>query len=107
MKKTLGLLVFLLSFSVVYGQEICDNGIDDDADGLIDLNDPDCVCSSAIISSLIPNPSFEDMDCCPTSYSQLNCASIWSQATSATSDYFNCGYNFGAATAAGISTPGS
>jgi hypothetical protein len=24
--------------------EICNNGIDDDNDGLIDLNDPDCDC---------------------------------------------------------------
>ena len=24
--------------------EICDNALDDDGDGLIDLNDPDCDC---------------------------------------------------------------
>lgn len=86
--------------------EICDNGLDDDSDGLIDLNDPDCNCSgfssTTTVPSLIPNADFEQMNCCPTGYSQVNCATGWVQATSATSDYFNCGYNFGAASAAGI-----
>jgi hypothetical protein len=34
-----GLLFSTLSFA----QEICDNGVDDDGDGLIDCLDPDCV----------------------------------------------------------------
>ena len=98
-------LFFALS---LFSQEICNNGIDDDGDGLIDLNDTaDCSCShsSTTPSSLIPNPSFEDHSCCPSSYSQLSCADTWIQATDATSDYFNCGYNFGAATNAGLDTP--
>ncbi len=79
---------------LMHAQEICNNGIDDDSDGLLDLNDTtDCVCSAIIggggqVTSLLPNPSFEDYDCVPTSFSQLNCASIWEQATAATSDYF-------------------
>ena len=56
--------------------EICDNAIDDDLDGLIDLNDPDCTCESTEPVSLIPNPSFEDLDCCPDNRSQLNCATF-------------------------------
>ncbi|HHM20868.1 MAG TPA: hypothetical protein ENJ20_02490, partial [Bacteroidetes bacterium] len=28
------------------GTEICDNGLDDDGDGLVDLDDPDCQCST-------------------------------------------------------------
>lgn len=99
-------MLFTLFSFAVSAQEICDNGIDDDGDGLVDLNDSDCDCagfaSTSTIPSLIPNSSFEDHSCCPTSYSQLNCADTWQQATSATSDYFNCGYNFGAATNAGI-----
>lgn len=100
--------MFLFSVNS-FGQEICNNGIDDDADGLVDLNDnADCVCSPATGSapSLIPNPSFEAMNCCPSTYSQLNCATGWVQASDATSDYFNtCGYQFPAATAAGIGPP--
>ena len=49
--------------------EICDNAIDDDLDGLIDLNDPDCDCQIIEPVSLIPNPSFEDYTCCPNSVS--------------------------------------
>ena len=73
-------------------QEICNNAIDDDTDGLIDLNDTtDCSCSAVFggeVNSLLPNPSFEDYDCIPTTYSELSCADTWEQATDATSDYF-------------------
>jgi hypothetical protein len=91
------LFAFLILFScsfAVYGQEDCTNSVDDDGDGLIDLNDPDCNCTGfgAEISSLIPNPSFEDRTCCPSSFSQLTCANDWAQASDATSDYFHsCG----------------
>lgn len=74
-------------------EEVCDNGIDDDADDLIDLNDPDCSCASAAPFSLIPNPSFEDKSCCPNSNSQLDCADTWIQASAATTDYMHtCGW---------------
>lgn len=73
--------------------EICENAKDDDADGLIDLNDPDCACPEAKPISLIPNPSFEEMNCCPNNRSQLNCAKTWIQASEATTDYLNtCGW---------------
>ncbi len=100
------IIVSLMFSSFVYSQEICNNGIDDDADGLVDLNDvANCTCTPATttVPSLIPNPSFETMACCPSSYSQVSCASGWIQATSATSDYMNtCGFVFGAATSAGL-----
>ncbi|HEX2618063.1 MAG TPA: hypothetical protein VHL57_11010, partial [Flavobacteriales bacterium] len=74
-------------------QEICDNGVDDDLDGLIDINDTtDCRCligSFGGSGSLIPNPSFEEQDCVPSDFSQLGCATGWEQATTATSDYFS------------------
>lgn len=74
-------------------EEICDNGRDDDGDGLIDLNDPDCVCASVEPISLIPNPSFEERTCCPQNRSQLNCAETWIQASEATTDYIHtCGW---------------
>src|SRR5690606_30309619 len=66
-----------------------------DGDGMIDLNDPDCNCSGILsgVTSLIPNPSFEDTLCCPSNHSQMECAVSWIQASVATSDYFNfCGF---------------
>ena len=80
--------------SLVFAQfEICDNGIDDDNDSLIDLNDDDCDCVVVEPISLIPNPSFEDMECCPSDRSQLDCATDWIQASEPTTDYINtCGW---------------
>lgn len=73
--------------------EICDNAIDDDLDGLIDLNDPDCNCEVAEPKSLIPNPSFEEKSCCPSNRGSLNCADTWIQASEATTDYIHeCGW---------------
>jgi len=72
--------------------EICDNAIDDDGDGLIDLNDPDCHCD-IVPTSLIPNPSFEEMNCCPLLQSELSCAVTWIQASEPTTDYLHvCGW---------------
>ena len=87
----------MFCYSSCFSQEICDNGIDDDGDGLIDLNDiTDCDCGGVgdtVVSSLIPNSSFENMDCCPQTWSELYCATDWVQASGATSDFFNtCGY---------------
>lgn len=74
--------------------EDCANGIDDDGDGLIDLNDPDCDCPLLEPVSLIPNPSFEENKCCPQTRSQLYCAETWIQASEATTDYINtCGWS--------------
>lgn len=101
--RVLLLLAFLYPVALS-AQEICNNGIDDDGDGLIDLNDPDCPCSTLItpdnIASYIRNPSFEERGCCPFGFVSivsppwLDCANGWHQATSATSDYFHeCGYS--------------
>ena len=92
--KTLAYIFFFLLIPLnSLGQEICDNGIDDDNDGLIDLNDStDCICALSFdaTTSLIPNPSFEDTStCCPGGLGQMNCAETWIQASTATSDYFN------------------
>ena len=99
MKQILFYLSILFS-TLIFGQEICDNAIDDDGDGLIDLNDEDCECSGygVELESLIPNPSFEETDCCPYAGGQLTCASTWIQASIPTTDYYNtCGAYFGAA----------
>ncbi len=90
------LLVFLLNFGTVLlaqSIEICDNAIDDDGDGLIDLNDTDCFCPLIEAISLIPNPSFEDQLCCPPDRSRMDCADTWIQASTPTTDYIHtCGW---------------
>jgi len=49
-------------------------------------------CEAFAPSSLIPNPSFENMSCCPEFEAQLNCADEWIQASAATTDYVHeCG----------------
>ena len=91
----LGIGYYTLSSWSVYLQmdEICDNALDDDGDGLIDLNDDDCDCEVVEPISLIPNPSFEDMNCCPDDRSQLDCAEVWIQASEPTTDYIHtCGW---------------
>jgi gliding motility-associated-like protein len=86
-------LSLFLPFVLIGQVEICDNGIDDDGDNLIDLNDDDCICTLLEPISLIPNPSFEELNCCPSSRSQLNCAKQWIQASEATTDHIhNCGW---------------
>jgi len=96
--RLLLLTIFLFEGSVsasIYAQntEICDNGVDDDQDGLIDLNDEDCACQIIEPISLIPNPSFENQTCCPTNRSQMDCAETWIQASAPTTDYIHeCGW---------------
>lgn len=83
----------MISSKEVMMVEICDNAADDDGDGLIDLNDPDCECAIIEPVSLIPNPSFEETVCCPQFRSQLHCAEGWIQASEPTTDYIHeCGF---------------
>ncbi len=89
---SMGLLLLCLAGRGVV-PEVCDNAIDDDLDGLIDLNDDDCHCRVLEPTSLIPNPSFEEMSCCPMNRSSLDCAETWIQASDATTDYLHtCGW---------------
>lgn len=45
--------------------EICDNGLDDDGDGLYDAYDPDCICEAATEpETYIANGDFELIDNC-------------------------------------------
>jgi gliding motility-associated-like protein len=83
-----------LLFSQNQNIEICDNAVDDDGDGLVDLNDTtDCKCKVIAPVSLIPNASFEKTNCCPRLNSELNCADTWVQASEATTDLLHtCGW---------------
>ncbi len=90
------LLIHLISihFTEQVVPEICDNGWDDDQDGKIDLNDEDCYCEPLEQISFIPNPSFENQECCPSGPSRMDCAEGWVQASAGTTDYFHaCDYN--------------
>lgn len=76
------------------GQEICDNAIDDDGDGLIDLLDDECICtglvSNSSVVSMFPNPSFEEYTNCPLGWNSDNyVVDWWSDFTEPTSDYLN------------------
>jgi gliding motility-associated-like protein len=80
----------LVSISTLSAQEICNNGVDDDNDSLIDLNDSeDCVCTTVTnVTSLLPNPSFEEYECLPEGFGALACADNWEQATYGSSDFW-------------------
>ncbi|MGL5890844.1 MAG: hypothetical protein ACRC3B_13205, partial [Bacteroidia bacterium] len=66
--------LFLLFFaSAISAQEICNNGIDDDNDGLADCQDPDCAnfgtcpvrpsCSSPYVYYMPPVYGDKSADC--------------------------------------------
>jgi hypothetical protein len=85
-------ICLLVSIFSSYSQEICDDGVDNDNDGLVDLNDlNDCSCASinAPNLSIIPNPSFESFSTLPTYISQTSLLNNWEKGTSATTDYFH------------------
>jgi gliding motility-associated-like protein len=88
------IILYLLNNSLL-SQEICDNGIDDDLDGLIDLNDPNCNCSNPTKTSIpVYNSNFEERNRCPTYPTNLTDCRYWVQgANRGTSDYFACGVN--------------
>lgn len=88
MKKIL-LLLFIIFSSISYSQENCDNGIDDDSDGKIDLNDPDCICTNFTTTSLLQNHSFEEKTICPQGYDDIPTAHHWSKGTIPSPDYLN------------------
>lgn len=95
--KVLVLLTALIWCMEVRGQENCFNGIDDNGNGLIDLNDPQCTCNGPgplTPVSLLPNPSFEQYTQCPTNSSQAGYIFSWQRALQqGTVDYLNtCGY---------------
>ncbi len=97
------LLTFLLVGYPLFSQENCANGIDDDADGLVDLNDKaDCSCAlPSTLTSLLPNPSLEEFNdrqigCTseqpggrPDAVNQANCLTGWQRVSMGTTDSWN------------------
>ena len=70
------LCIFLLAGFRGLTQEICNNGIDDDGDGLVDLHDPDCQCHFIVTDNLLQNGSFELYDHCPVNYTYISDSKI-------------------------------
>ena len=99
-KKSICFIMLFLCFQfITIAQEDCANGIDDDGDGLIDLQDEvDCVCLEEVWS--IIEGDFEYNVCCPTtmtvSSDQNNgiyCLDDGWVPANGTPDYFHmCGY---------------
>lgn len=85
-------------------QEICQNGIDDDQDGFLDMDDPDCLCYNAATfpASLLSNSSFEEKESCPTDIGQFSLLKNWTAGTGGSPDYFNCGYKWQSAIEANL-----
>ncbi|MCD0473247.1 T9SS type B sorting domain-containing protein [Flavobacterium sp. EDS] len=86
MKHTLLLFLFIFS-SFCYSQENCNNGIDDDGDGKIDLNDEDCICNNTV--SILQNSSFEEKTMCPQGYEDVPTTIDWTKGTIPSPDYLN------------------
>ncbi|MFH6994334.1 T9SS type B sorting domain-containing protein [Flavobacterium sp. FlaQc-48] len=82
------LLFIFLFFSIFcYSQENCNNGIDDDGDSKIDLNDEDCICNNTI--SILQNSSFEEKTNCPQNYDDIPTTTYWTKGTIPSPDYLN------------------
>ncbi len=91
---SIALLFILVSVSA---QENCLNGIDDDGDGLIDLNDTeDCDCFEPVVLEIFED--YNSFTCCPTLFTTgpgtgIYCLIGGWTLVGGTSDYFNtCGY---------------
>jgi gliding motility-associated-like protein len=84
--RTILTWVLFFAASAGFAQEICNNGIDDDADGLIDINDSDCICNQILVTSLIPNGSFETYNNCLPDV--IPCPG-WFEANQLSPDYYN------------------
>ncbi|MCF8239447.1 MAG: hypothetical protein K9I85_14895 [Saprospiraceae bacterium] len=100
-------ICLMLCSSLGFAQEICNNGVDDDGDGLVDIYDPDCECVGVNtymdLTSYIPNPNLESKSCCPMGVSEMNCVDTWEPGTNATTDYnHTCGFVMPAVVDAGL-----
>ncbi len=62
LKNTLSFFALFLFSASLFAQEICDNGVDDDGDGLIDCLDPDCLDDEACPAFAFPG------SCLPIGY---------------------------------------
>lgn len=47
------------------------------------------ITTNLVAQNLIPNPSFEDSHCCPSTYSMFYCIQGWAAPTKGTTDYYS------------------
>lgn len=89
-------LLLLITAHAAFAQEICDNGKDDDGDGLVDLKDPDCNCSFRVTGNLLKNGSFESFKHCPSNYydNDFRIADYWEYGTYTNYNEANYYHNF-------------
>jgi len=60
--KIVTTILFIALSMAVSAQEICDNGIDDDGDSLVDLNDSDCDCANVVPLTTITGNACRRLD---------------------------------------------
>lgn len=77
--KFISTFFIIFFFALTYAQENCTNGIDDDGDGFIDLNDSNCQCVES--ENLVPNGDFEQFDSLPSAPEQIHYATHWINPT--------------------------
>lgn len=95
MKNQFSFFLAMMIGLVVHAQEICDNSIDDDGDGAIDLLDPDCLCLGSVETLL---EDFENYLVCPEGntpcdaqvFEGFNCLDSDWGLSSLNDDSFNC-----------------
>ena len=87
------ILISLFSLASLSGQEICDNGIDDDADGLIDCGDTDCYGEATCADAYECNNTLYQV--ISTTLKELNVAtSSYDDIGVASANYNGGGFNF-------------
>lgn len=100
------ILLCLFSLASISAQEICDNGIDDDADGLIDCGDTDCYGDATCVDAYectntlyqVISSTLKELNIATSSYDDIGVAS---------SRYNGGGFNFQDGYIYGINKSGS
>ena len=64
--KFIHIFILLSITNIAIAQEICDNGIDDDGDGAIDILDSDCLCTPPSVGVIMED--FESFSDCPEGF---------------------------------------
>ena len=92
--RSLFVIALFFAVSPAVAQENCFDGLDNDGDGFIDLNDPDGCDCEVQDNELISNGDFEEFSQCPNSFSQFGVVNDFYPPSGGSTDYNNtCGFN--------------